>query len=408
MRSVEKIGAIFLALILLLQCINISSIGLFRQNVYALSSNSIKVQLYNFELNESSNSISPRFKILNTSSEKINLKDIKIRYYFTVENEQEQSYKCVWSSVGTSNILGSIVKMPYHLTNADCYLDLGFKDQSGYIEANDSIEIHCRINKNDLSSYTQSNDFSFNSSSSNYIDWDKVTASVNGTLVWGKVADGKIIPEATSAKIQMYNSNNSDVTNTISPRIKLTNTGTTPINLSDITIRYYYTIDGEKEQKFWCDWSNIGASKITGNFEKLESPKSDSDYYFELGFNDTGAIKPDNVVEMHLRIAKSDRSNFKQTNDFSFNKTAKKYIDWDKVGVFINDELVWGMPGHEVTGVNLNINRLMLRSGEKQQLIASVTPKSAVNKNVIWESSDANVATVDQNGIVSAVAEGEE
>ena len=40
---------------------------------------------------------------------------------------------------------------------------------------------------------------------------------------------------------------------------KLVNTGSEPVNLSDVTIRYYYTINGEKPQNSWCDWSNRGA-----------------------------------------------------------------------------------------------------------------------------------------------------
>ena len=53
----------------------------------------------------------------------------------------------------------------------------------------------------------------------------------------------------------MYSGNTAANLNGIMPRYKLTNTGTTPIKLSDVKIRYYYTIDGENGQSFWCDWS---------------------------------------------------------------------------------------------------------------------------------------------------------
>lgn len=55
-----------------------------------------------------------------------------------------------------------------------------------------------------------------------------------------------------------------------------------------------------------------------------------------------------------------------------------------------------------VNGITLNKTVLGLNSGESFELIATVTPESATNKQVIWTSSDVNVATVDGAGIVKA------
>lgn len=58
------------------------------------------------------------------------------------------------------------------------------------------------------------------------------------------------------------------------------------------------------------------------------------------------------------------------------------------------------------TGVSLNKETLSLDTGKSETLIATVSPDNATNKTVIWESSDANVATVDNNGKVTAVKKG--
>ena len=55
-----------------------------------------------------------------------------------------------------------------------------------------------------------------------------------------------------------------------------------------------------------------------------------------------------------------------------------------------------------VNGITLNKEVLGLNSGETFELIATVTPDSATNKQVVWTSSDTNVATVDGAGIVRA------
>ena len=60
-----------------------------------------------------------------------------------------------------------------------------------------------------------------------------------------------------------------------------------------------------------------------------------------------------------------------------------------------------------VTGITLTADSATLTgSGETVQLTATVAPDNAVNKNVIWTSSDPNVATVDANGKVTAVGNG--
>ena len=49
----------------------------------------------------------------------------------------------------------------------------------------------------------------------------------------------------------------------------------------------------------------------------------------------------------------------------------------------------------------------MIQEGETQQLIAKVYPEEASNRVVSWKSSKPSVATIDKNGVVTAVAPGE-
>ena len=59
-----------------------------------------------------------------------------------------------------------------------------------------------------------------------------------------------------------------------------------------------------------------------------------------------------------------------------------------------------------VTSINLNKLSLNMDAGTTYQLTASVYPDSASNKEYTWSSSDENVATVDETGLVTAVAKG--
>jgi uncharacterized protein YjdB len=60
-----------------------------------------------------------------------------------------------------------------------------------------------------------------------------------------------------------------------------------------------------------------------------------------------------------------------------------------------------------VTGVTLDKSTLNLKVGDSDiKLVANTNPSTATNKKVAWKSSNTNVATVDDNGAVHAVAAG--
>ncbi len=59
-----------------------------------------------------------------------------------------------------------------------------------------------------------------------------------------------------------------------------------------------------------------------------------------------------------------------------------------------------------VESITLNHAETTLRSGETLQLTATLLPEDATDKSVVWSSSDAGVATVDKNGLTTAVSVG--
>jgi hypothetical protein len=61
----------------------------------------------------------------------------------------------------------------------------------------------------------------------------------------------------------------------------------------------------------------------------------------------------------------------------------------------------------EVSEVQLDVTEKALIVGGTLQLTATVLPENATDKTVAWESSDEAVATVDENGLVTAVGTGE-
>lgn len=145
-------------------------------------------------------------------------------------------------------------------------------------------------------------------------------------------------------EVEFYNGDTSSSTNGISMKFKVSNKGSTAIDLSDVKIRYYYTIDGDIGQNFLCDWWTYNdPSKLTSNFVRLESPGTNADYYLEIGFaSNAGTLQPGSSIEILSRISKSNWSSYNQTNDYSFNDSSH-YTVWNNTPAYILGINAWGV-----------------------------------------------------------------
>jgi hypothetical protein len=190
------------------------------------------------------------------------------------------------------------------------------------------------------------------------IDSYAITASAidsNGTSAISAAVNIKIKlpvrPEpAGNLTLEAYNGSTAATTNSINPKIKITNSGQSAVSLSTVTVRYYYTIDTEKDQSFWCDSAAITSgtyrnitSNVTGSFVKMSTEKSGADHYVEIGFAATaGSLAAGETIELQLRFTKTDWSNYIQSGDYSFNSSASTYDDGSKITVYISNQLISG------------------------------------------------------------------
>mgnify|MGYP004480685881 FL=1 len=56
----------------------------------------------------------------------------------------------------------------------------------------------------------------------------------------------------------------------------------------------------------------------------------------------------------------------------------------------------------EVKDIKINESITNLKKGEKQSLTVTIAPNNATDKEVIWQSSDKNIASVDSKGVITA------
>ncbi|WP_407669725.1 cellulose binding domain-containing protein [Paenibacillus kobensis] len=146
----------------------------------------LAVQYRANDTNGSNNSASPHFMITNGGSAAVDLSTVKLRYYFTKDNDTAFSSFCDWAQVGCDNIQASFVPMSKQTSSADTYLEISFKPSVGSVAPGaNSGPIQARFSKTDWSNFNEANDYSFDGATINFANAANVTLYVSGTLVWG-------------------------------------------------------------------------------------------------------------------------------------------------------------------------------------------------------------------------------
>lgn len=129
--------------------------------------------------------------------------------------------------------------------------------------------------------------------------------------------------------------------NKIKPYLVIVNDGSSNVAYSDLTIRYWFTKEGSASPTFTCDYAALGKSHVNGSFVNTGG----SNYYLETSFDaSAGNLSGNgNSGTIKLRINKSDWSNFDENDDYSFNASISSFQSYDKITLYRNGALVWGI-----------------------------------------------------------------
>ena len=172
--------------------------------------------------------------------------------------------------------------------------------------------------------------------------------------------------------------------------------------------------DGSQNQKAWVSYTWDMPKVIIG-----------SDAYFGIDWNNNFFPKSyeleyldENNIWMPIKNHSGYDVAYDDYSKVTFNPVVAKGIrltmNPSKDGSAILKWKVYGWPDADitvtevpVTGVELNKESIdFTATGETETLTAVITPEDATNQEVSWISDNPAVATVDQNGKVTAVAEG--
>ncbi|MGC0328770.1 cellulose 1,4-beta-cellobiosidase [Streptomyces sp. SAI-170] len=145
-------------------------------------------------------------------------------------------------------------------------------------------------------------------------------------------------------KVTYRNNDSSATDNAIRPSLRIANTGSASLDLSQVTARYYFTRDGGSSTvSVWCDWAVVGCSGLKLRVVPLSTPVAGADAYLEVGFASGTLAAGRDTGDIQLRMSKSDWSAFDETGDYS-RTTATAYADAPRIPAYRGAELAWGAP----------------------------------------------------------------
>lgn len=152
----------------------------------------------------------------------------------------------------------------------------------------------------------------------------------------------KVNPNKAVALQMDVEGKGTDKNTTVQRNYKLTNSGSTAIDLSKVKIRYYMTKDDASSLVFFCDsagmnvkespWYYDMTSKIKGTFVNTTG----NDCYYEVSFDGVDQVLPAGCTMLvNTRVATSSWSMMDQTNDYS-------YEGKDAIALIYNNEVIQG------------------------------------------------------------------
>jgi hypothetical protein len=133
-------------------------------------------------------------RLINNGTTGIPLSQMTVKYWYTWDvsadagtqpNETAACTETLGAAPGNcGNVTMTFATVSPALPGADHYFQLGFTAAAGSLAAGATAEIGPGFNKNDFSQFTQTNDYSYNSSTT-FTTTTTVTVYLNGALVYG-------------------------------------------------------------------------------------------------------------------------------------------------------------------------------------------------------------------------------
>ena len=240
----------------------------------------------------------------------------------------------------------------------------------------------------------------------------------------------------------------------ITPKIELAN-NETEVSLGDINhdktidskdlllmLRHVYSSENGKKQEWVLTGNNFLAGDITKNgridssdiiailrhiatSESEEIASKHKDWIINEAINENITL---NKISIELEIGESEilKTIGSENEEITWSSSNEKVATVDNQGKVIakgeGEAIITAktkngkeakctvkVKASEILATNIKLNKttMQLEIGKSEKLIATIEPSNTTNKVITWTSSNSSVATVNNDGTVTIIAEGE-
>ncbi|CAG5074647.1 hypothetical protein DYBT9623_05334 [Dyadobacter sp. CECT 9623] len=150
-------------------------------------------------------------------------------------------------------------------------------------------------------------------------------------------------------KVQYQDADKGNANNSaIRPNLMLVNEGSTPVQYSELTVRYWFTAENYSGINAYIDYAQLGGSKIKTKYVALPNPRNGATGYLEYSFDPSaGNLAVGNSGVIQSRFVNSDYTNLSEQDDYSYqaatNFTLNNHITLYRTGSDGVPQLIWGI-----------------------------------------------------------------
>lgn len=139
--------------------------------------------------------------------------------------------------------------------------------------------------------------------------------------------------------------------NRIRLELGLVNQTDKDVQLSQLTVRYYFTVDVGTKPAFQCNFVPLtltpgDCDHLSVSFPQLTPNRANADHAIEIGFSDkAGVLRAfgGDTGLMKLSVSGGNRD-FDQTNDYSFRAGTSDARVTGRITIHQGGRLIWGQP----------------------------------------------------------------
>lgn len=131
----------------------------------------------------------------------------------------------------------------------------------------------------------------------------------------------------------------------ITPGFEVRNGGRTSVDLSRVTLRYWFTRDRAVDPiPARCLRAAVDCRQVTLRTVRLDRPRRGADTYLEVGFGAKAGVLPagGRIGPVDVQLGRSDRGLYDERDDHSWLAPTRAYLENPKVTVYLDGNLVAG------------------------------------------------------------------